>query len=107
MGCVVYCMSLALSCSISSAGQNEAPQSECLTVFVVCCIDVPCCLECVWIVIVLPSATSSYHFVKAHSGNYTICICVWLTFYDPEVISRRRFRQISQNVHLVYDTAHE
>ena len=46
MGCVVYCMSLALSCSISSAGQKKAQQqSECLTVFVVCCIDVPCCLE--------------------------------------------------------------
>ena len=55
MGCVVYCMSLAFSCSISSAGQKEAQQSECLTVFVVCCIDVPCCLEGVWIVIVLLS----------------------------------------------------
>ena len=54
MGCVVYCMSLALFCSISSAGKKEAPQSECLTVFIIVCwIDVPCSLECVWIVIVL------------------------------------------------------
>ena len=40
MGSVVYCMSLALSCSISSAGQKAAQQSECLTVFLVCCIDI-------------------------------------------------------------------
>ena len=35
MGCVVYCMSLALSCSISSAGEKEAQQSEGLTVLCV------------------------------------------------------------------------